>query len=476
MTNRQKRFQNLKALTLCVFLGLLLFTISSPLSSNEAYAKICFPCTPCCGALCVQGVLGCDTNCGCTSTKQTCPKIGKCVTGSTIAHITDEFIRHRDWLILTVWDAHVLPAMLLMTEQLTTTAMYQALGIGMLLDAKHQLETQALFQKLHARAHKDYHPSRGVCTFGTNMRSLAASDRNAEFSQIVVAARSLQRNMLSGEIYTSSGPGSKTRSDLDVFLRVFCNPSDNAEGLKKLCDEGGEGADRYNKDVDYTRTLDRPFTLEIDFTPNPGIMGGIDGATPDENDLFALGANLYGHESPPHIPEAYLASDDMKPKLTGALSYMDLRALAAKRAVAANSFAAIVGMKAQGEEEVKPYIKALLKKMGIPEEEIKDMMGYKERKKEKPSYYLQMELLTKKLYQRPYFYTELYDKPANVARTDVAMRAIGNIQKRDIYRSLLRSEAIMSVWLETLLDDSQKEIQNQTDRLTQEGKVLPIPE
>ncbi len=75
---------------------------------------------------------------------------------------------------------------------------------------------------------------------------------------------------------------------------------------------------------------------------------------------------------------------------------------------------------------------------------------------DKPSYFAQMDVLTKKIYQDPYFYADLYDKPANVMRKNVAMRAINNIQKRDIYRSLLRSEAIMSVWLESEIEERQK--------------------
>lgn len=470
MINKEKIFSRLKTLSLAILLGVALFAVSSFSSSKQADAFFLNPCAPCAPA-CVATVGTCDSNCGCTSTQQTCPSLGACTPGSTIAHITDEFLKHRDWLVKTVWDNHVLPAMLLMTEQLTAAAMYQTLAIGAILDAKHQLETQSLFQKLHARAHKDYHPSEGVCKFGTNTRSLGASDRNAEFSQIVIGARGLQRGLLSGEILTASGLASNSRSRLEQFMRVYCNPKDNGNGLEKLCGSGGSDKERFNKDVDYTRTLDRPHTLTIDFSPEKtkgASKGPLADATPDAEDIFALSANLYGHEPPPQIPESYLSNKD-KELFAPALTYMDIRALAAKRSVAHNSFAAIAGMKTQGEKDVQPHMKGLLKKMGIPEEEIEDMLG------EKPSYYAQMEVLTKKLYQSPNFYTDLYDKPANVARKDVAMRAIGNIQKRDIYRSLLRSEAIISVWLETELMHRQSQITNETNRLNQAGTVQKIP-
>jgi len=124
---------------------------------------------------------------------------------------------------------------------------------------------------------------------------------------------------------------------------------------------------------------------------------------------------------------------------------MDLRALAAKRSVAQAAFAAQVAMRSSGEESVKPYIENMLKEMGLEAEDIDPML------KEKPSYNMQMELLTKKIYQQPKFYSNLYDKPVNVDRQNVSMQAIGMMQRRDMYRSMLRSEAIAAVLLETKL-------------------------
>ena len=66
-----------------------------------------------------------------------------------------------------------------------------------------------------------------------------------------------------------------------------------------------------------------------------------------------------------------------------------------------------------------------------------------------------MEVLTKMIYQNPNFYTELLDKPANVALKEVALQAADLMQKRDTYRSLLRSEAIIATMLETALMEEQ---------------------
>jgi hypothetical protein len=45
-----------------------------------------------------------------------------------------------------------------MTKQMTTVGLQATKVIGTFFDAKHQLETQRLFQTLMAEAHKDYQP------------------------------------------------------------------------------------------------------------------------------------------------------------------------------------------------------------------------------------------------------------------------------------------------------------------------------
>lgn len=400
---------------------------------------------------CAPFIINCDGSaCLCQSNKD---------TPITIKHITKEFIQHREWIIKILWEAHVLPSMMLMTEQITAVAMQQTLIIGTFFDAKHQLETQRLLQDMQAQAHKDYQPSTGMCQFGTTTRSLAASDRNTEFTQLALTARSLQRQLLQGN---NSSAGSKridARSRLKQFRETYCNPADLGNGLSLICN--GSDPKQYNKDINFTQTVDTAQTLEIDFK-KPEV-------TEDEADIMALSANLYGHKVLPHISENQMT--DQKDNIIdqGVIIYMKTRALAAKRSVAQNAYAAQTAMKAQGEKGVTPYMEAILKEMGIKEKDIKTMLG------ERPSYYAQMELLTKKLYQTPNFYTELYDKPTNIDRKNVSMQAIGLMQKRDMYRSQLRSEAIMAIWLETSLEDIESLYINEANPLGPSTKILDLP-
>ena len=93
------------------------------------------------------------------------------------------------------FELHILPAMMYMTEQLVTIGMQQMFILGTFFDAKIQLETQQLMQEKAAEAHKDYHPSFEMCVIGTNVRSMAAADRNAEFTSFVLSQRSQDRQL-----------------------------------------------------------------------------------------------------------------------------------------------------------------------------------------------------------------------------------------------------------------------------------------
>ncbi len=386
-----------------------------------------------CGKLCVQSG-------GCTACATEIPKhhIG------IRTNIKTEFEKHEAWIISTFWTEHIAPALMLMAEQLSVIGMQQIQVVGALLDAKHQLETQRLFEQMQARAHKDYHPSEGMCTFGTNIRSLAASERRSDLAQVAFSQRMMQRQTLSGDGVTVEKQDSDSRSRLKQFIETYCDKADNGNGLENLCKKGSPEAARKNIDVDYTRNIESKLTLDIDFLA--------DGKTKDEEDMFALATNLYSSNVVPQILPEMLGNGSDKIREDAAGRYLDLRSIFAKRSVAQNSFAALTSMRASGSPDVAPFMKRVIADLGVPDAEIDKFLG------QNPSYFAQMEVLTKKIYQNPTFYTELYDKPANVERKGAALQAIGLMQDRDLYNSLLRSEAVLSVLLETMLIKEQAKI------------------
>ncbi len=576
-------------------------------------------------------------------------------------HMTDEFIKHRNWMIDEFFTKHILPAMAMMTAQLSTIAIQQVQMVGAFFDAKHQLETQRLFQQLMAEAHKDYQPSEGLCEIGTNVRSLAASSRKSDLVHVAFANRVTDRQLRNADTVAGAEDNSDINGRLKNFKKSHCNANDNSNGLSLLCasstaadnssgssdgagsngsanptnstggangnsnsnsgsnssnnngnsrnnngtsgnesenecetifstrdndpdggngfnlkrfdtvedntgedyvnstgnytvpcdgeytfsgsaitldpraaelsiqkngldiildsqptanrqtmsvnitldlkegdvislftpqllanashtfrgriisetddgggddgggDDGGDGGSggavakgRANKDVDFSKTLGSTLTLDIDFTE-----GGSGEPTEDEEDVFSLTSNLFAHSVLPSVAKGLLGTEEGK-ALPGAYAYMNMRSISAKRSVAQNSIAAMVAERAKGDKEVAPFLKKLVTELGVKETEVEDILG------KEPSYHAQMEVLTKNIYQNPVFFTELYDKPANVLRKGATIRALNLMQERDFYKSQLRSEAVLAIVLETMLMKEHNRVKAQL--LDLEGK------
>ncbi len=406
-----------------------------------------------------------------------------------IDHVFSELAAQRIWWGTILWEDNILPAMMLMAEQFTVVAMQQTQIYGTFLDAKHQMETQQLLQKIRVQAHKDYHPSTGMCEFGSTVKSLAASERKAEYNAIILSQRSQDRALGNANTAAATGPSGDRKSRIEQFSDTYCDSRDNNNGLGLLCsdiDTIGTTQEqrmqrrlRSNKDIDFVRTLEVPWSLEVDFTDND--------LKDDEEDIMALANNLYGHQAFLRIPPASLqhTGNNLNPMQR---AYMDMRSILAKRSVAENSFNSIVAMKSEGAPGSKDFLKAVLKELGFdggPDEDCidgvtdgvscdpNDIIGpfggdetqdIQRLLGDNPSYYAQMEILTKKIFQNPDFYTNLYDKPANVERKGVALQAIGLMQKFDLFKSYLRSEANLSVLLELAVSDLQDEVENQISK------------
>ncbi len=366
----------------------------------------------------------------------------------TREHINNEFDIWEDWLQNTFLPAFMPPEYLLrMAAQLTGTAVYQVFAIGTLLDAKQSLEVERLLQKKVAEAHRDYQPSVGICTVGTTIRSLADAERRAETTTFVLSQRSQDRQI--GNMHTAAAGGgtSDKASRLEQFRRRYCDTHDNNNTNMQVCGTAnGTRQATINKDIDFTRTVDSHRTMNIDFT---------DGGAPteDEQDVFALASNLYGHEIANRLSEISYNDRTAERGSDRLHQLIDQRQIIAKRSVAENSFNTIIGLKSYGSPpsnsstegssvDTARYLRIILQQLGLSNDDINRFLG------ERPSYFTQMEIITKKAFQQPTFYADLYDKPANVDRKKVALQAIGLMQDFDIWQSYLRTESLLSVLLD----------------------------
>jgi hypothetical protein len=354
---------------------------------------------------------------------------------------------------------YIVPAFQLMTEQLVATMMDQVMAIGAQIDAKNQLATQLQLQRMMAEAHSDYQPSTGMCVIGTGIRSLAAAERTAVLSSHVFNEAALEREVgrgqISGAIATIGNDGDRN-DRLQNFIANYCDYEDNDRlenqansGLYLLCSQKPNPLDKVNLDISYGRAIAEPDTINLDMT---------DDAANQPNAILSLQKSLYGHDLMTRIPGALLKRQDSLDEI------VDMRTVAAKRSVAENSFAAIVGLKAMGTKQgagtgmgsadTLQYMNIIMKDLGIPDDEIKYTLG------ERPSYYAQLKFIAKRIYQRPEFFVDLYDTPANVERKKVALQAINSILERESYNSYLRSEAILSQISELHTADKQKDVEN----------------
>ena len=368
----------------------------------------------------------------------------------------------------------LLPWWMNMAQQITTVAEWQTMVFGTFLDAKQQVETQRLMRELAARAHKDYQPSFDICSYGTMIASLAASERRGETNGFLASRFGQVRSTGSQDNTATEGQKSDRLDRLTQFRQRFCDQYDNQKGMSLICKGTGSPPTAPNqwvdRDIDYAGVMERGLTLDLDFVTDTSDAAKTD----DEQDLMALASNLYGGEVLYRLHEHVFHTELHKQLI------LDLRSIMAERSVAEASFYTIAGMKSPGtpaggaagttdSTKTVKYMNIILQDLGFTAADIAvnvspDVLG------KQPSYYAQMELFTKKLYQDPAFYTNLYDTPANVERKKVTLQAIGLMQDFDTLQSYLRTEMLLSQILELELIKMQRTVQDHINSIGQSEK------
>lgn len=365
-------------------------------------------------------------------------------------NLVDRMTTHKFWTAGNYFINNILPAMINMATQMSTVGFEQMRIVGQLFDAKNLMDSLTVVQELQVEAHKDYQPSESFCWYGTNVRALAESESRGRFTQTALAKINLSRQLGVYHNAASEEPNNDLVSRWNQFSNAYCDPFDNnwrgaGGGLQAVCSNPGGNRDRINNDVDYTRVIDNARTLDVDLHDGD--------KTNMEEDVIALSSNLYGHKPLLRdIPGLDRADSGAQP------NYQLLRSAVAKRAVAQDSYNAIVGLKSESTDEgdVRQYMAAIIRDTGLdPENGGQDILEYLG---EKPSYYAQLEVLSKKIAQNPNFFVTLMDKPVNVKRKQAAMNAVELMLDRAIFESELRQEMIMSVLLTSYANDEYNDL------------------
>lgn len=431
--------------------GLLCLTlVIAPASYKKAYAV-------CCGSFAICS----------TIPNQATRALETSLHNILRQHITQEFVYQQRWFMFDYFYDFVLRGMMNMAEQLSVVGESQVFAFGSILDAKESLEAQRLIQEKTAQAQRDYHPDVGMCTIGTASQSLAASGRSGELASIVLNKRMIDRQLGIRNSVGTEANATDVDARIEQLQRRFCDRHGNAGNTSNLCLAAASGPN-INKDIDYAGTIGLKRTVNINLTNASLAAPDID----DEN-ILALANNLYGSSVFDHsrVPGNKKLQGAESWESGVATEHLDKRAIIAKRNLAQNSFNAIVGMKSAGSAasaNAGNYIHNIFMQLGVTAApEARQMLG------DNPSYYALLEAISQKIYQDPEFFTNLYDSPANVSRKNVAMQAINLMLDRDTYKSELRSEALLSLWLEAEIVRYQKDIVNDMGLMS--DQELPMP-
>lgn len=334
-------------------------------------------------------------------------------------------------------------------SDIRNSILFATSAMGAMIDGQNMEQTLLAIQKQSTDTMQSMTVSDQICRFGTLTKSLANSEDRARIVQLglareMQARQLLQKNQNSGNEQATGRKLGRTADKIGRFQQFrskFCDPTDSngSLGIDGVCT--GSVNTQYNRDIDVGRTLDAPLSLNIDFTG-----ANTTARTTDEENIFALSSNLYAHNIALNIGPAdfrIVATETSDAADSRAEKLLTFRSLAAKRSVAQNSFAALAAMKAAGPGGSTQYMQEIIRELGISNaDDIIRSIG------QNPSYYSQMDMLTRKLYQSPAFYANLVDSPANVARQQAAMEGVALMQDRDIYESLRRSEMLLSTILE----------------------------
>lgn len=373
----------------------------------------------------------------------------------------------RDQLISVAWwEAGVKPLAMQLTLELTSTGWARMAEIGAFIDAKIHSETMLDMQVMAARATKRHIPSVNVCKFASLNKTTAQSNYRGNFISSTLNKYSLDRTLGSGgSIGASNSIDIRSRSQ-EALLK-HCDPGELSNTMDSVCGAAAGSNGLTSKDINYGNTLATPDTINLLLDPiMQGLADDTDTNPHNNNDtasILALKQLLYNHEVAPRMGKIAIGNNIFGHQN----KYLKWRANAAKRSVAENSFDTIVGMKAAGGGAVgqsqgiqTAQATGLYQSLGLSTADINEL------NKLAPSYWAQMEHLTKTLYKDPSFFVNLYDNPENVTRQSASMEAISLMQMRDYYESLIRSEMALSVMLDT---EVRKEIQKLNNTIQSRG-------
>tara|TARA_R110002124_G_scaffold149220_1_gene315194 strand:- start:360662 stop:362476 length:1815 start_codon:yes stop_codon:yes gene_type:complete len=386
--------------------------------------------------------------------KQTHKKRDKAGFQSLYASAANGLFKFPDSKIRDAWGKGLYS----MASEFSTNMLAQAGAVGAILDGYVGSVTQREMQVLQAQSTQRYKPSVSVCKFPSVGKSISRASYAARAQSQIFAKYMQDYDMKHSDSAGAMISNHRSADYIQKFRTRYCNAQQNGtDGLKNFCTGTGADKQHVNHDINFpyffstlqgnkVNLIDAQDLTDATSNDNQSLSDG-------EVDLFLLTHNLFDSNIRQY-PESIIKTTEGERAIT------DLRSLQAIRNVAKNSFATLVGNRASGSSlGNNEQILKVLETLGasnVPE-------NYGLSDKGGVSYDAIMEALTKKLYQDPAFYANLYDSPENVARQKAAIKAIQLMQGWDVVKALHRREMLLSMLVEVKLRKKQRRIEVNMD-------------
>ena len=366
-----------------------------------------------------------------------------CSTVSSSIRSTFDSLR-QNFILGTLHDKYFRPAMTKSFGDISSEVLGNAALVGNVIEGQTNIQSIQKFQSMASESLTSNQSSEALCRFASLSKSLAADDVKRRKQQLLFSEVGIARSLGTEGSPAASGAVGDIAARLNLFVIEFCDKESNNNGLGLMCNQAGSvfgaNANIKNADLNFAQVISMKPTLNVDLTDQfTGVNGsGVpNNLTADEESVIAMSYNLYGHKTiAPRFGESELSSPG------GQRDYIKIRTLLAGRALASNSFYAMATERAAGTGVAMSHMKALLNEMGVSAADAEKLIGTK------PSYYAQMNLLTRSLYQNTNFYGTLMEGKTNVARQSAYMDSIDLMQDRDLYQSSLRTELLLSSLIE----------------------------
>ncbi len=335
--------------------------------------------------------------------------------------IDNDFVRHQNWMKTTFWERYLLPALMEMTSQISTTQSATIAQKSSIADGQIAGETINAGREIIFEAETRYNVDEetGLCTSISTTSDLNASSADAD-----VAAESISESIVASSINrtgTANTPISYTNQQIALICER-ANPNNSA--LTAMC----EDYERNNDSVSFNEILNQA-SIRVNH-------GGE--ATPEQTALVSGVRAMFNERGP--LPN--VSSETIKTVMP---SVVAIRSPLAQSNLASKCYVGTLSDNfVDAETDMSPEMIAHLESQGLTEDQIKDFGA-------SPNAQMQNANLR---FLSPDFSIGLVKNEANVIRENLVVQSLQNTVEFNILEQQHCSELMSALALSKTLQNS----------------------